>query len=223
MTDQPRQPFEPSDVDWDAIERAYRAGGLSNRAIAAEHGITESAIRQRAKKDGWVKGDPHAIRGMAMAKANIKTIPKLIEPDADYMEEVAEEASNVLVRHRRMAGVMAGLLKDMAAQLRTQNDTEPDLAGAIEDFFMAKAAQNPLLAGVYKQQCNAALHAIGLNNRSKTMLNLSNAMAKLVDIERVSWSLNDNSDNRSYEDLLAELHAKHAASNDDDNAAAAAA
>ena len=217
-----KAPFEPSDVDWDAIEAAYRAGLLSNRAIAAQHGVTESAIRQMAKKRGWVKGHPHEIRNMAVTKANLKTIPKLIEPDADYVEEVAEQASQVLIRHRTMASVMAGLLKDMAGQLRHQTDFEPDLSSMIEDFFMAKAQQNPLLAGVYKQQCNAALHAIGLNNRSKTMLNLSNAMSKLVDIERVSWNLNEDGDNRSYEDLLAEIAAVNAAANDNDAADQAA-
>jgi len=108
----------------------------------------------------------------------------------------------------------------MASQLRHQTDFEPDLAEVIEDYFMAKAQQSPLLAGVYKQQCNAALHAIGLNTRSKTMLNLSNAMAKLVDIERTSWSLNEGADNRSYEDLLAEIHAKVPAANDDASKAA---
>ena len=39
--------------DWEAIERDYRAGVLSLREIAAEHDLTEAAIRKRAKRDGW--------------------------------------------------------------------------------------------------------------------------------------------------------------------------
>ena len=40
-------------IDWEAVEREYRAGQLSNRMIAEKHGISETAIRKRAKRDGW--------------------------------------------------------------------------------------------------------------------------------------------------------------------------
>lgn len=40
--------------DWERIELRYRAGLLSLREIATEDGnVTESAIRKRAKRDGW--------------------------------------------------------------------------------------------------------------------------------------------------------------------------
>lgn len=39
--------------DWEAIETAYRAGMMSLREIAAQHGISEGAIRKRAKRDDW--------------------------------------------------------------------------------------------------------------------------------------------------------------------------
>lgn len=46
---------EKTSPDWDAIERDFRAGSRAVTAIAAEHGITEGAIRKRAKRDGWVR------------------------------------------------------------------------------------------------------------------------------------------------------------------------
>ncbi len=39
--------------NWDAIERDYREGGVSVRAVARRHGLSESAVRQRAKAHGW--------------------------------------------------------------------------------------------------------------------------------------------------------------------------
>ncbi|CZW65294.1 Uncharacterised protein [Enterobacter hormaechei] len=36
--------------DWEAIETAYRAGVMSLREIASQHGISEGAIRKRAKR-----------------------------------------------------------------------------------------------------------------------------------------------------------------------------
>ena len=40
-------------IDWEAVEREYRAGQLSNRMIAEKHNISDTAIRKRAKRDGW--------------------------------------------------------------------------------------------------------------------------------------------------------------------------
>ena len=42
-----------SKPDWEAIETAYRAGVMSLREIASQHGISEGAIRKRAKRDDW--------------------------------------------------------------------------------------------------------------------------------------------------------------------------
>lgn len=43
------------DIDWVAIEAGYRAGKLSNRALAAKHGVSEAAIRKRAEQGGWTR------------------------------------------------------------------------------------------------------------------------------------------------------------------------
>ena len=48
--------------DWNIIEGLYKAGERSLRDIAAEHGITEGAIRARAKKQGWVRDAVGTVR-----------------------------------------------------------------------------------------------------------------------------------------------------------------
>lgn len=48
--------------DWEAIESAYRAGVLSLRDIGEKYGITEGAIRKRAKKLGWVRSGGTQVR-----------------------------------------------------------------------------------------------------------------------------------------------------------------
>lgn len=39
-------------LDWERIERDYRAGWLSIREIARQHGCSDTAIRKRMKKLG---------------------------------------------------------------------------------------------------------------------------------------------------------------------------
>lgn len=48
-------------TDWIAVEGAYRSGSGSLREIAANNGITEGAIRARAKKHGWMR-DPEGTK-----------------------------------------------------------------------------------------------------------------------------------------------------------------
>jgi hypothetical protein len=42
-------------IDWELVEKHYRAGILSNVQIAEECGLSEGMIRKRAKKDQWPK------------------------------------------------------------------------------------------------------------------------------------------------------------------------
>jgi hypothetical protein len=51
-------------VDWQVIEAGYRAGECSVRELARREGITEGAIRKRAKAKGW------PARGTRFAGAN---------------------------------------------------------------------------------------------------------------------------------------------------------
>lgn len=55
-------------TDWLAIEGLFRANQKSIRAIAEEHGITEGAIRARAKKHGWARDPEGTKRQMVRAR-----------------------------------------------------------------------------------------------------------------------------------------------------------
>ncbi len=46
---------EKKTLDWLAIEGAYRAGGMSLRAIADRYGCSETLIRKAARKNGWIQ------------------------------------------------------------------------------------------------------------------------------------------------------------------------
>lgn len=53
--------------DWERIEADYRAGVLSIREIAAAQGITDTAIRKRAKRDEWTRDLAKRIQDKAEA------------------------------------------------------------------------------------------------------------------------------------------------------------
>ncbi|WP_456281610.1 hypothetical protein M1D55_19400 [Cupriavidus sp. JZ107] len=55
------------DIDWVAVEAAYRAGTEPVTAIAAKHGISHTAINKRAKAQGWIRNPGTAKRALVEA------------------------------------------------------------------------------------------------------------------------------------------------------------
>lgn len=68
--------------DWEAIESAYRAGVLSLREIGAKYGVTEGAIRKRAKKFEWVRNGSTQVRKNGTQKT-VRTATKLVSSGSD--------------------------------------------------------------------------------------------------------------------------------------------
>ena len=49
-------------VDWAHAERLYREGELSIREIARREGVSEGAVRKRAKAQGWKRDSATPVR-----------------------------------------------------------------------------------------------------------------------------------------------------------------
>ncbi|MGO1147629.1 hypothetical protein [Klebsiella pneumoniae] len=62
--------------DWEAIESAYRAGVLSLRDIGDKYGVTEGAIRKRAKKFDWVRKASTQVSKNGTQKSKARTSEK---------------------------------------------------------------------------------------------------------------------------------------------------
>ncbi|AIR90514.1 hypothetical protein [Pseudomonas cremoricolorata] len=91
--------------DWEAIERAYRAGSLSIRTIAERNSISDTAIRAKARKNGWARDLTDQVRQAAKAKlvrTEVRAGGSHCEPrtDDEIVEEAATEAASVVLAHR---------------------------------------------------------------------------------------------------------------------------
>lgn len=212
-----------SDVDWDAVERVYRDGKLSNVKIGREFNVSEASIRQQARRRGWIKGEPSAIREEAVRQANERTanrkppgrvptpdaMPSVVETGQERLEAIAAPAADVLIYHRGQASRLRSIVMKLAHELEEVTDRLPEVEGALEEYFQVKAASNPLMAAVYRQQLSFALKAVRLGDRAKIAVNLTTAFKNMVETERKSWGLDEDIDNkRGYEDILMELHNK---------------
>jgi hypothetical protein len=89
--------------DWQAIEEAFRAGAQSLREIAGEHGVTEGAIRARAKKAGWVRpaGVTQCVEPrIAALEEQVAALEVLVLEMGGLLEELARVNAGNLQRQR---------------------------------------------------------------------------------------------------------------------------
>lgn len=79
--------------DWFEAEKAYRAGMLSVLMIAQQCGMSEGAIRKRAKKLGWERDLTSKVRSLTKNKL-VRTVRT---PEDSYRTDtqIAEEAASL--------------------------------------------------------------------------------------------------------------------------------
>lgn len=85
-----------SNNNWDAIKVAYEAGGRSLRDIGAEFGVSEGAIRKKAKAADWVKPEgtqkpksTQVRKEGTQKKDKVRTTPKLRTEGKSKKQEAA--------------------------------------------------------------------------------------------------------------------------------------
>lgn len=125
-TEQPTT--EKTAPDWDAIERDFRAGSRAVTAIAGEHGITEGAIRKRAKRDGWVRL-PKDKASTEPKAPKIRTAPSRTVLDLRHQRFVDEYLIDL---NGTQAAIRAGYSANSAAEQAYDLLRKPQIKAAIE-------------------------------------------------------------------------------------------
>ncbi|EOI6455081.1 terminase small subunit [Yersinia enterocolitica] len=90
--------------DWEAIKREYCAGQLSIRALAEKYGVSDTAVRKRAKADTWPKPEKVRKTGSHHSGANLRTkdkksISKIENIELPEIENQIEESCSIASRY----------------------------------------------------------------------------------------------------------------------------
>lgn len=146
---------ENKPVDWAEIERDYRAGTMSIRELAAWYGISDTAIRKRAKKDGWERANPkpgsrrEPLREPEPEKVYVGTI---LTPENTTPEAIVGRGRNLVMR----------MLDELDVTTCRLGEMESLIGSAFDD-------------GDSGQQRQAALAAVSLKGRSEVLKALATA------------------------------------------------
>ncbi|PKB90917.1 hypothetical protein A8A01_03150 [Ewingella americana] len=173
--------------DWEAIESAYRAGLMSIREIASQHGITHGAINKRAKKDGWERDLKAKIKAKADALVSKREVSTQVSTEKALSERIlieanAEVIANVRMEHRgdirRARAITNALFDELGAEcadvesLRKLGDImlDPDENG------------RDRLNEIYQS-------IISMPERVKSVKALSDALKNLIGLERLAYDI----------------------------------
>jgi len=182
MSDSPKRV-----VDWERIECAYRVARQSLRGIAAEHSITEAAIRKRAKRDGWERDLNAKVRATADAlvrKALVRS--EVRKKSATELEIVAANAitqAEMRLSHRADLSRGRALVAKLFTELEATTDNK-DLFEAI-----GEALFQPDKGG--RDRKNELYEAVlAMPGRVKVLKDLTETLATLIGKEREAMGIN---------------------------------
>lgn len=136
-----------ADIDWAAIEKDYRAGTQSIREIAAWYQISDTAIRKRAKAEGWERAEIRA--GSQQVRAANHANPAADKP-VPKIEEVIGRGRN------------------LADRLLDELEAETMHLGELEAIIMMNEAD--------PQRVAALKQAVSLPTRAKTLQTIALAL-----------------------------------------------
>lgn len=185
--------------DWEAIESVYRAGLMSLREIASLHGISEGAIRKRAKRDNWSRDLNAKVRSRADDLVRKQQVRKQVRSEVKLSERVLIEASaeiiaTVRMEHRgdiRRARELANYLFDELGAECTNIDTLKQLGQ-----LMFAPDDNG------RDKLNEIYHAIiSLPERVKAVKALSETLKHLINLERQAYGIDEIQPNNNADQI----------------------
>jgi hypothetical protein len=186
--------------DWERIEALYRAGAMSVREIAAEHGVSHVAIGKRAKKHEWTRDLRAKVQAKADALVTKALVTSQVTAETKITERVAVEASaqmqaRVRLAHRsdaeRARTLAATLLKELEHQTGHQVEFEQlaelliDPAGEEGEEASSAAKERQ------RKRMEAFQRVMSLSGRADTMKKLAETLRIVVAIEREAYGIGD--------------------------------
>lgn len=171
-----------NNIDWEAIEKDYRAGVMSISAIAEKHGVSSSQIKLKAKQGGWTRDLSSAIKARAKAKVAQIDIQELVEQSAS--ESASKSAKLIQQAIEEASDVAAGVIVRHRADIRLQQERAQRLEGLFDDMLNKVPATTKDVESDVE-----ALNVGDVFKLSQTFKAIVETRAKLMDKEREAFGI----------------------------------
>ena len=176
-------------VDWEAVEREYRAGIRSLADIGSEFGVSAPGILKKAKVKGWERNLAAKIKAKADAKVNAALVNEQVNAEALISERQIVDANAAMLADavlnqrsdiKRSRATVQRLWLLVESQL--DNSSELEKLGAL--LRNEDESGNDKLNDIY-----AAV--IGLPQQIKNVKLLADSIKVMVELERKVLRIDD--------------------------------
>jgi hypothetical protein len=178
-------------IDWELVERHYRAGQMSLRQIGEECGVTEGAIRKRAKRDLWLRDLSEKIRQRAEDLVRKEAVRNGTQwhkvSEKDIVETAGQHTATVLLNERK------DISRSRLLSMKLLEELEGQTHGLEQYQNLGELMASPGEKGMDKLN-DLYQKVISLPSRTKTMLDLSNSLKTLIGLEREAYGLANQGD-----------------------------
>lgn len=195
-----------SGADWEAVERDYRMGQLSLRALSEKHGVSASSISRRATKYGWVQDASQEVRERTRAAllvqaddCNTDCNSVAVERNTPTREDIAVAVqTNIEVISRHRKDIAKG--QTLVALLFGQLNEAAEHRSLIEEAINDECGDDRTTV-----RRTAMLKAVSLPSHAVVLRDLSTALKNLIPLERQAFNLDEDTGQKGIEEYLREL------------------
>lgn len=171
-------------IDWESIELEYRAGVLTLRQIAEQHGITHGAINKRAKKEGWDRDLSAKIKSKTDSLVSKQAVSKEVSKDRGVSEQVIIEAN---------AEMQAGIIIAHRSDIRRNRELISKLTAEVEaitgEHDLLDQFSKIIADGTSDKQLEAFKRVISLPGRVGSVKQLVESLKTLIALEREAFGI----------------------------------
>lgn len=187
----PTAPPKPTQAakaaDWDAIERDFRTGRFTFRELETKHGVPNTTIMRRAKREGWSADLSNAVRqatNAALIQAQVQQ--KCSDAQQNAAETVlaaAEVNKQVILGHRKHVASAIALASDLMDELKLLGSAKGDLERLAE-----------IVGGDDPEEMLRTIRKVtSVHTKVSSVKTLADAIDKLVRAERLAFGIDDES------------------------------
>jgi len=163
---------EKKRIDWEKVEKLYRAGKLSIREVSRQCGCTEGAIRKRAKAESWTRDLSDKIDEVVRTKlvrSEVRTSGAISEKE--IIEAAATKNFEIVTAERKDLKE----LQDMESKLMAELNDSPTKS-------YVSSYQGVIISESFK---------LTVAERASALLALANVRTKRIELERKIYGIAD--------------------------------
>lgn len=202
-------------IDWELVEKAYRAGIKTLRQIGEEYGISHTAINKKAKELGWTRDLTEKIQQRAQSVVAREEVSKKVSnevskkqqlSDAETVKEYGDIVASVDMSQRDDVRLAMDVTRSQLQELATMS--EPQFRESLEWLGKQMDESGPTPNGGWKNDKVNELYQyiISLPGRVKSSKEIAAAHNVYIPIQRKMYKLDaDDTKGGGIDDLLSKI------------------